>query len=694
MAPEMAEARVAELGPWTDVYLLGAVLYEILSGRPPHRGRDLRDTLRAAVRGEVHFEEVRGSAELVAVCRKAMAPKPEDRFASVGAFSEALRSYLRHRESLAVTSAAQAILDELPAEPPEEEAERRRHYDRLAEALGGFRQALALWEGNDAARDGTEAARMAYGRAALAGGDLQLAAMQLEGLETPEARALAERVEAAISDRSSQDRRARRLRVALATSIAAVIVALSVGFVLVNRERARADANAREARANELAARTALADVERLADGKRLRELEAQADELWPPHPRHVAAMEQWISEAEELIARIPQHRTARETLHAEGVESFERRWRDDLLGQLLASLEAFRDSHSGILASVAARLRFARDLERRSIIDHAEGWEEARRVAREESPYRGFDIDLAPQIGLVPLGQDPRSGLLEFLHLQTHAGPLPDRDGDRLTISPRTGIIMILLPGGRFAMGAQAEDAREPHYDPQAQWKEGPVHEVTVGPFFMAKHETTQGQWIRVMGTNPALFGPDHPSIGEHLTLLHPAEQLSWHDVAEFARRSGLLIPTEAQWEYAARAGTDTIWSTGDDPMDLAAAANVADQCLKNNGGPTEWPYAPFDDGSSLHAEIGSYDPNRFGIHDTIGNIAEWCREQHASYEHPVTGPEAERLDSDTDERIFRGGAYSTPLLNARSAARNYASPGTRDSALGARFARPLDPR
>ena len=693
MAPEMAEARVADFGPWTDVYLLGAVLHEILTGKPPHRGRDLSETLQAAVRSAPLLDDAPMPPELATICRTAMARDPDDRYATVSDFSAALRSYLRHRESLVVAGSAQAILDGLPAEPPLGEAERRRHYDRLVEALGGFRQALALWEGNDRARHGAEEARLAYARAALAGGDLQLAAMQLEGLETYEARTLGVRVAAAITARSQQERRARRLRVALATSIAAIVLALSVGFVLVNRERRRADRNAQVARANELAARTALADVERLADGKRLRELRARAEELWPPHPHLVPAMKEWISEADKLVARIPQHEAALEALRAGGLETLERQWRHDLLSQLLESLETFRDPDRGALASVTARLHFAETLEQRSIGDYREAWEEARRAARATLPYRG--LDLAPQVGLIPLGRDPRSGLLEFLHLQSHGAPVPERNGDgQLRLGPRTGIILVLLPGGRFTMGAQAEHRDQPHYDPQAQWKEEPVHEVTVGPFLMAKYETTQGQWLRIMGMNPALYGPDHPSIGEHLNLLHPAEQVSWPQAAEFARRTGLVIPTEAQWEYAARAGTDTIWSTGDDPMGLAAAANVADQYLKSNGGPTEWPYAPFDDGSSLHAEIGAYEPNAFGLHDMIGNVAEWCREEHAPYDHPVSGPEAERQGSDTTERIFRGGAYSTPLLNARSASRNYATPGTRDSALGARFAQPLTRR
>ncbi len=102
------------------------------------------------------------------------------------------------------------------------------------------------------------------------------------------------------------------------------------------------------------------------------------------------------------------------------------------------------------------------------------------------------------------------------------------------------TGIVFVGLPGGTFDMGSpETESGRQPD--------EGPVHKVTLSPFLIAKHEVSQTEWKKVMGVNPS------KSKGDTL----PVGQVSWEDCQEFCKKTGLSFPTEAQWEYACRAGT-----------------------------------------------------------------------------------------------------------------------------------------
>jgi formylglycine-generating enzyme required for sulfatase activity len=106
-----------------------------------------------------------------------------------------------------------------------------------------------------------------------------------------------------------------------------------------------------------------------------------------------------------------------------------------------------------------------------------------------------------------------------------------------------QTGIVMVLLPGGTYWMGAQKTDPKGQHYDPDAEDDEAPVHEVTLRPFLIGKYEVTQAEWRRAMGTSPSHFTGDDS---------RPAEQVSWYDIQEFEAKTGLTLPTEAQWEYA----------------------------------------------------------------------------------------------------------------------------------------------
>ncbi len=255
MAPEQARGEGAGLGIWTDVYLLGAILYELLGGRAPHQGESLLAVLMASQDGPPPLGEELPPG-LVAICRRAMAPAPEERFASVAAMNEALGEWLRHAESEALSElAAQRLEACLVAEASP------RTYTAFAEALGGFDSALLTWGHNPHALRGRRRALIGFARTAIAGGDLGLAEAQLDrlgALEDPEAGALAVELASARQREARAARRARWTRVALVLAIVGIIGTLFTGMLAVRSERNRAQgerdrAMSAEARAESLA---------------------------------------------------------------------------------------------------------------------------------------------------------------------------------------------------------------------------------------------------------------------------------------------------------------------------------------------------------------------------------------------------------------------------------------------------------
>jgi len=230
---------------------------------------------------------------------------------------------------------------------------------------------------------------------------------------------------------------------------------------------------------------------------------------------------------------------------------------------------------------------------------------------------------------------------------------------------------VFVLLPGGTFWMGAQKDDPNGRNHDPNAGESEGPVHEVTLSAFFLSKFEMTQGQWERFSGSNPCFYDSERYSRGwnrggEGWSALHPVEQVSWIDCTATMERLGLSLPTEAQWEYGARAGTDTPWWPGEDASLLAPAANLSDQFAKGHGGPFK-AWDPWDDDNTCHAPVGEYRANAFGLLDVLGNVWEWCLDgfDTGSYDEratddPVFPPGA------SSSRVFRGGGFESTAVRS----------------------------
>ncbi len=459
-------------------------------------------------------------------------------------------------------------------------------------------------------------------------------------------------------------------------------------------------------------AETRLADYRRLADVKLLADYLAEADQLWPAYPENISHMEDWLAKANVLAARLEIHQANLANLRQRALPdeqsasehrawkfaNTEDQWQHDTLSELVRQLESFTNSDPkvGAIASVRERLNVARTIQNRTLDDFAAQWDLAiNSIADPQTcpQYKGLKIK--PQLGLIPIGRDAHSGLWEFLVYQSGEKPKRGPDG-QLILSEDMGIVLVLIPGTTFTMGAERptpeKPAGSPNVDADAYDVEGPLHSVTLEPFFISKYEMTQGQWLKVTGKNPSQYGPGNNLIGAR-PLLHPVENVSWYECNHTMFTFGLVLPTEAQLECATRAGTVTVWWTGNNRESLRGAANLADQAALRAGQP--WPDAHdwpgFDDGFALHAPVGSFRPNAFGLHDVHGNVWEWCKDNFGSYKLPVKTGDGERLADDPTVKVDRNGDYMSKASYSRSAFRDKLTPDYRYFNLGVRPTRML---
>ncbi|HIK09878.1 MAG TPA: formylglycine-generating enzyme family protein, partial [Oscillatoriaceae cyanobacterium M33_DOE_052] len=205
------------------------------------------------------------------------------------------------------------------------------------------------------------------------------------------------------------------------------------------------------------------------------------------------------------------------------------------------------------------------------------------------------------------------------------------------------------------------------PNSEPNRQDYEGPQHQVTVPSFYMAKYPITQAQYQAIMGQNPSKFK------GSDL----PVECVTWNDAVEFcqklAQKTGQAyrLPSEAEWEYACRAGTTTPFHFGDTiTTDLA-----------NYNGNEAYGNGPKGQYRKQTTPVGDFPPNAFGLYDMHGNVWEWCQDRwHNNYDVAPTDGSAWETGGESNLRVLRGGSWN---LNPR-----YCRSGLRDrDVLGIRF-------
>jgi formylglycine-generating enzyme required for sulfatase activity len=492
-------------------------------------------------------------------------------------------------------------------------------------------------------------------------------------------------------------RRNRGVAASLAIALIVLVAGLATTLVLVGE-------NARE-RAN----------VFRLAQASTLADLIARAERAWPAHPERIPELRAWQSEAGALVRALDADpdggggglrvQLAALSARADGWSDSERWWHDEL-AKLVAGIEALADPAHGLIGAglgphgfgIGRRIELAERL--RAEAERPEVrtlWDEARASVRADPRFAG--LELAQQVGLVPLGPDPRSGLWEFAHALSGAAPARDERGE-LVLGAESALVLVLLPPREFLMGSQVDDPDGPNFTAAMHQTEYPLHRRSLTAFFLAKHEVTQAQWERITGVNPSYFtaAPDAARL--------PVDTITWTDARSSVARVGLRLPSEAEWEYACRAGTTSEYYWGATLQDIERHENTKDFMGTREGStylvarevPADHPlpvqfeqdHIRVEDGFAGTAPVGSFLPNPWGLHDVIGNVAEWCEDRFDLYPGAHGTPQAEPLPA-REMRVMRGASHAR--VNVRSADRGRQGPDFAWQGIGVRPARGVDP-
>jgi formylglycine-generating enzyme required for sulfatase activity len=296
-------------------------------------------------------------------------------------------------------------------------------------------------------------------------------------------------------------------------------------------------------------------------------------------------------------------------------------------------------------------------------------------------------------------------------------------------------GMDFVRIPAGSFAMGSDEDPEALARDFPLLERRrfeqltdEAPVHQVRISrAFYMGRHEVTVGQFrrfIEASGYRPeseadgsggygynAAYDPDSSARGDAFEGRdpryswrnpgfaqgddHPVVNVTWNDAQALAawlsRTEGrrYRLPTEAQWEYACRAGSRGRYPHGDDPQALARTANTFDQSAA-----AYWPRwrqhaLAGNDGHAFTAAVGSHAPNAFGLHDMLGNAWEWVADWHAETYYADSSGSDPQGPAEGSVRVRRGGSWHTWGLYARCAYRNWNTPQTRYPLVGMRLVR-----
>jgi len=597
MPAEQAAGDLEKVDTRADIYAVGAMLYQVLTGHMPYRVKGQRQhphAILARVLGgpprPIQELAPGASAELSAICNKAMAREREDRYADMMALSDDLRAYLENR---VVRAYATGPLVEL----------RKWILRNKAVATAGILAFLLM----------------------LAGGAVSF--LQWKRLQAEE--------------------EARDLKV----------------FLEYNEMEENA--------------------------------LRIQTSEMWPVTPDKIPIYDQWLDRmtdwlegGEQIREKLAKRREGgRVTYHvapeayeiehlqelAQGkshlediaeasleVWSFddpEEVWLHNQMARLVRKIGTYEDPESGLIHGtslehgwgVAKRRAWAERVERESVTgDEArELWQLAIEEIAIHPDYQGLVIE--PQLGLFPLGPGPDSGLWEFCLLQTGEAPPRDEEGF-LELAPETGLVFVLVPGGRFIMGSQNRNRSGPNFDLGATTDEGPPHEVVLHPYFLSKYEMNEAQWQR-------LTRDPTPRRG---VPWYPVDRVRWGGALRVLAWIGCTLPTEAQWEYAARAGTDTPWWTGRDVEDLQGAGNIADLSFEEQPLLDNKEVTRIKDGEPFAAMAYAFRANPYGFHGMIGNVWEWCLDGDTK-DYCRWRPLSEDVDCASGERLVYFGGLRT---------------------------------
>jgi sulfatase modifying factor 1 len=299
-------------------------------------------------------------------------------------------------------------------------------------------------------------------------------------------------------------------------------------------------------------------------------------------------------------------------------------------------------------------------------------------------------------------------------------------------------GVQLVRVPAGTFTMGSEEPlpslaqtFAEADRAALEALRDEAPAHRVRIGrPFLLGRHEVTVAQFRRFVEASGHVveseadrtggygFDPAHDRRTAPRSEVfagrspryswrdpgfpqgddHPVVNVTWNDanaMAEWLSRTEgrrYRLPTEAEWEYACRAGTRTRYHSGDDPRSLARVANVFDRETA-----AIWPHPAsvrpaWSDGHAFTAPVGRFAPNAFGLHDMHGNAWEWTADLYGADAYARSPADDPRGPASGDVRVRRGGSWRTEPIYARCAFRNWNTPQTRYPLVGFRLLRELD--
>ncbi|MGB3967488.1 MAG: bifunctional serine/threonine-protein kinase/formylglycine-generating enzyme family protein [Planctomycetota bacterium] len=607
MAPELLR-QVSSGNPASDLFALGATLFEALTGRLPYTAPTVAGLVLAMEReARPRARQVERSvpAPLDAVLDRLLAPRPRDRYRHAG---EAADDLARVRQGLPLApqplARARRILRWVRRNPVVTAC--------LSVLLLTLPVLLGLFQRQSEARDRTEllasraelAAARRTAESMLPARVVDRAALRdwLQRLRGP--RGLAERLP--------------RLRAAYAEML---LVSTTNAAPATTRESLEAELRAFEQLPLVLAGIAGRGGVGRMISS------------LEPAIERHRLQLEAKLDAKEEPVPS----------------------WGDSEQGRLAGELRAnILDLEAalrpgGLVHRVEVELvaldRIA-PLEARL----ASAWSDAVGTVASAEVYaadvgRGFR--LVAQEGLAPLGADPASGLQEFALLRSGEWPLRDAAG-RLQVRVEDAVVFVLMPGGSFAMGATSVPGM-PNAEGTSLPDESPVTTVDLAPYLLSKYEITQAQWRRLGGSPSPILRAGDKVGATTITELHPVEVLSFREAEQVLAGNGLVLPTEAQWEYAARrSGLAEPFGTN---------VNLREE----------------DDGyPASHAPVGSYPPDRSGLHDLIGNVFEMVADEYGNYDLSIPRAGDGRRSGWRPERMMRGGSFASESSEARPARRS----------------------
>ena len=237
MAPEMARNQRDRIGKHSDIYLLGAILFQVVTGTPPHMGRTQWDRLKAAIQNDITPTDKEDP--LLEIARRAMETDPNDRYATVADMQDAIREVKTHADSIALAARSEELLDS---------AAKSQDYDRFARSIFGFRNALEMWDGNKIALTGLQKARFGYGQCAFDRGDYDLAIQTLDR-SIPNENEVFEKATKAKLAVVQRESRFKTLRTAFVAAVSVLLVAVTVALFIANGYRRDAEGNLKTANA-------------------------------------------------------------------------------------------------------------------------------------------------------------------------------------------------------------------------------------------------------------------------------------------------------------------------------------------------------------------------------------------------------------------------------------------------------------